>query len=207
MGLGVLIIGESGTGKSTSMRNFKPDEISIINVDGKTLPFRNQFKKVIKTDKAADVLELMQKSSSKVIVIDDAQYIMANEYMRRARETGFNKFLEIGQNMFNIVDCVKALPDDVIVYFLWHSEVSADGAIKAKTIGKMLDEKITIEGKFTIVLRTSVEDGAYKFLTQNNGQDTVKSPMGMFDGPIENDLKAVDNIIREYYGLKTKESK
>lgn len=207
MGVGVLIIGESGTGKSTSMRNFKPDELSIINVDGKTLPFRNQFKKVIKTDKAADVLELMQKSSSKVIVIDDAQYIMSNEYMRRARETGFNKFLEIGQNMFNIVDCVKALPDDVIVYFLWHSEVGTDGTIKAKTIGKMLDEKITIEGKFTIVLRTSVEDGAYKFLTQNNGQDTVKSPMGMFDGPIENDLKAVDNIIREYYGLKAKESK
>lgn len=207
MGVGVLIIGESGTGKSTSMRNFKPDEISIINVDGKTLPFRNQFKKVIKTDKAADVLELLQKSTSKVIVVDDAQYIMANEYMRRARETGYNKFLEIGQNMFNIVDCVKALPDDVIVYFLWHSEVGADGTIKAKTIGKMLDEKITIEGKFTIVLRTAVEDGAYKFLTQNNGQDTVKSPMGMFDGPIENDLKAVDNIIREYYGLKTKESK
>lgn len=205
MGVPVLVLGESGTGKSTSMRNFNPDELSIINVDGKMLPFRNQFKKIVCTDDADKVVELLKKTASKVVVVDDAQYIMANEYMRRAKETGFNKFTDIGQHMFNIVDCVKALPPDVVVYFLWHTETDSDGTIRAKTIGKMLNEKITVEGKFTIVLRTSVEDGVYKFLVQNNGQDTVKTPMGMFEGPIDNDLKLVDNTIREYYGIKTKE--
>lgn len=205
MGVPVLVLGESGTGKSTSMRNFNPDELSIINVDGKMLPFRNQFKKIVCTDDAEKVVELLKKTASKVVVVDDAQYIMANEYMRRAKETGFNKFTDIGQKMFNIVDCVKALPLDVVVYFLWHTETDSDGTIRAKTIGKMLNEKITVEGKFTIVLRTSVEDGVYRFLVQNNGQDTVKTPMGMFEGPIDNDLKLVDNTIREYYGIKTKE--
>lgn len=201
MGVPVLILGESGTGKSTSMRNFSPDELSVINVDGKMLPFRNKFKKIVCTDDAEKIVELLNKTASKVVVIDDAQYIMANEYMRRAKETGFTKFTDIGQKMFNIVDLVKALPQDVIVYFLWHTETDNDGIVRAKTIGKMLNEKITVEGKFTIVLRTQVEDGAYKFLVHNNGQDTVKSPMGMFEGPIENDLKLVDSTIREYYGL------
>lgn len=204
MGVPVLILGESGTGKSTSMRNFNAEELSVVNVDGKVLPFRNAFKKVLLTDDAEKIISSMQKTSSKVIVVDDAQYIMANEYMRRAKETGFTKFMDIGQKMFNIVDCVKALPADVVVYFLWHTEIGQDGTVKAKTIGKMLDEKITIEGKFTIVLRTSVEDGHYYFLTQNNGQDTVKSPMGMFEElKIDNDLKHVDSVIREYYGLNT----
>ncbi len=197
-----MILGESGTGKSTSMRNFVSDELSIINVDGKVLPFRNQFKKIVKTDDPVKILELLSKSTSKVIIVDDAQYIMSNMYMKRAQERGYDKFVDIGQKMFNIVDCVKSLPDDVIVYFLWHTEITNDGTTKAKTIGKMLDSTVTIEGKFSIVLRTSVEDGKYTFLTQNNGQDTVKSPMGMFEGPIDNDLKLVDSTIREYYGLK-----
>lgn len=204
MGIPVMILGESGTGKSTSMRNFNPDELSIVNVDGKMFPFRNNFKKVVNTDNSDQIIELLKKTNSKVIVVDDAQYIMANEYMRRAKETGFNKFTDIGQKMFNIVDCVKSLPANVIVYFLWHTEIDSDGIVRAKTIGKMLSEKITVEGKFTIVLRTSVEDGKYSFLTQNNGQDTVKSPMGMFEGPIDNDLKLVDTTIRNYYGLEEK---
>lgn len=201
MGIPVLILGESGTGKTCSLRNFTSDEISLVNVDGKPLPFREQFKKVICSDNAAQIMQAIAKSKSKVIVIDDAQYIMANEFMRRTKENGFNKFSEIGCNFWNLIESVKRLPVDVIVYFLMHTEETNTGIIKAKTIGKMLDEKISLEGKFTIVLRTQVTDGQYTFTTVNNGSDTVKAPMGMFEPVIENDLKAVDMRIREYYQL------
>ena len=205
MGIGVMVLGESGTGKSCSLRNFKKDELSVINVDGKPFPFRNEFDKVAKTDNAPKIIELMAKTTSKVIVIDDAQYIMANEYMRRAYEKGYEKYSQIGTSFFNIVESVKMLPDDTIVYFLMHTEETNTGSVKAKTIGKMLDSTITLEGKFSIVLRTSVQEGKYCFSTQNSGNDTVKSPLGMFDAPlIENDLKKVDTAIRAYYGLKEK---
>ena len=199
MGIPVLILGESGTGKSASLRNFKSNEISLVNVDSKPMPFPAKFEKVICTDNVQKIIQAVSKSSSKTIVIDDAQYIMANEYMRRARERGFDKFSEIGCSFWNLIETIKRLPADTIVYFLMHTEETSEGTVKAKTIGKMLDEKITLEGKFTIVLRTQVEDGIYSFRTQNNGYDTVKSPMGMFEPVIDNDLKAVDARIRAYY--------
>lgn len=203
MGIPVLILGESGTGKSYSLRNFHKDELSIINVDSKLLPFRNDFNRVICTDNAQRIIDSLRRSTSKVIAIDDSQYIMANEYMRRSKERGYDKFSDIGTNFFNIIESVKTLPQDVIVYFLNHTETAPDGTVKVKTIGKMLDEKITLEGKFTIVLRTQVQDGRYSFLTQNSGFDTVKSPVGMFETvEIDNDLKAVDTAIRDYYNLQ-----
>lgn len=206
MGIGVMVLGESGTGKSCSIRTFGAGDASIINVDGKPFPFKSQFTKVLSTDNADAIIGLLQKTQSKVVIIDDAQYIMANEYMRRSKETGYQKYNDIGSNFFNIVDAVRQLPADTIVYFLMHTEETNGGVIKAKTIGKMLDSTITLEGKFTIVLRTCVQDGKYMFSTQNNGFDTVKSPFGMFDEPlIPNDLKAVDTKIREYYGLTRKE--
>lgn len=202
MGIPVMILGQSGTGKSTSLRNFKPEEIGVINVSGKPLPFKSKLK-TIKTDKPEDIEKVIRGAKAKTIVIDDAQYIMANEFMRRAKENGYQKFVDIGRNFWAIVNAViRETPDDTNVYFMMHTEMDANGNEKAKTIGKMLDEKITLEGMFTIVLKTAVKDGNYVFLTQNNGMDTVKSPMGMFaDAEIPNDLKLVDTVIREYYGM------
>ena len=207
MALGVLISGESGTGKSASLRNFSKNEVGVINVVGKPLPFKNDIT-TYKTDNYLNVINALKKSSYKAMVIDDSQYLMANEYMRRSGETGFQKFTDIGRNFWSLVDAVqRELPDDMIVYFLHHIERDANGNEKVKTIGRMLDEKITIEGLFSIVLKTSVEDGHYFFNTKNNGHDTTKSPIGLFaEDKIDNDLKAVDTAIRDYYGMGVKKN-
>lgn len=200
MGVPILIMGESGTGKTCSLRNFSEDEISFINVSGKPLPFKKKFKYQARIEKAFDIIEMMKSAPTKVIVIDDSQYVMGFAEMRRRNETGYKKFTDIGGAYFDIVDVIKTLADDVNVYLLSHVETTTDGVIKAKTSGQMLDKKITLEGMFTIVLKTAVADGQYLFCTRNNGNDTVKSPMGMFStDTIENDLKAVDTVIRQYY--------
>lgn len=202
MGVPVLILGESGSGKSASMRNFKPGEVGIINVSGKPLPFRTSLK-CVNTDNYMQIDDTITKAKAKSLVIDDAQYLMANEFMRNAKVNGYQKFTDIALNFWTLVQTVvNDLPDQKIVYFMAHTERDASGNEKMKTIGKMLDEKITIEGLFTIVMKTVVQDGRYMFSTQTNGQDTVKTPMGMFDQPlIDNDLRMVDMTIREYYGL------
>lgn len=197
-----MILGESGTGKSASLRNFQPDEIGVINVCGKPLPFRNQMKD-LKTDDYLKIEKALKSSEKKAAVIDDCQYLMGNEFMRQAKVTGYQKFTDIAQNFWTLVQVViRELPEDVIVYFLGHIDRDQSGNEKFKTIGKMLDEKITVEGMFTIVLKTSVQDGRYLFSTRNSGSDTVKTPMGMFENPyIDNDLKMVDTVIREYYNI------
>jgi hypothetical protein len=202
MGVPVMIMGESGSGKSASMRNFTSKEIGVINVSGKPLPFRSDIK-TFRSDDYMQIDQVLHKATSKSIVIDDAQYLMSYEFMRRAEETGFQKFTDIGKNFWSLLQVViKELPEDVIVYFMCHTERDQEGNEKAKTIGKLLDEKITVEGMFTIVLKTKAIDGQYKFRTQTSGKDTVKSPIGMFaDAEIENDLKFVDQRIREYYEL------
>ena len=198
----VMILGASGTGKSASMRNFNGNEIGVINVAKKPLPFQSDIK-TYNSDNYVEIEQVLKKAKAKTIVIDDSQYLMANEFMRRATENGFQKFTDIGRNFWALVDmCITDLPNDVIVYFMQHTEVNDSGKEKAKTIGKLLDEKITLEGLFAIVLKTQVVDGRYMFSTQSNGQDTVKSPIGLFDEPlIDNDLKAVDQAIRRYYKL------
>lgn len=201
MGLPVLILGESGTGKSASMRNFDAGDLKVINVANKPLPFKNKFESV-STDNYQKIVAELKLNKKPITVIDDAQYLMANEFMRRATERGFDKFTEIAQNFWQLVNIVKELPVDHVVYFLAHIERDANGNEKIKTIGKLLDEKITVEGMFTIVLKTLVNDGQYAFATQNNGHDTVKSPIGMFPATvIDNDLKYVDEKIRNYYEL------
>ncbi len=201
MAIPVLILGESGTGKSASLRNFKPEDLKVINVANKPLPFKNKFES-ISTDDYRTIIKELKLNKKKVAVIDDAQYLMANEFMRRATERGFDKFTEIAQNFWTLVNTVKDLPSDQVVYFLAHIERDADGNEKIKTIGKLLDEKITVEGMFTIVLKTNVTDGVYSFITQNSGHDTVKSPIGMFPSiVIDNDLKYVDEKIRNYYEI------
>ena len=196
-----MVCGQSGTGKSTSLRNFKPEDVCIVNVSGKPMPFRNKHK-TFNTDDYSAIDAAIRKAPAKSIVIDDATYLMTGEYMRTANVTGYQKFVTLALNFYSLVKMAASMPDDKIIYFLGHVDTDVNGNEKFKTIGKMLDEKITLEGMFTIVLKTVVQDGKYFFSTQNSGQDTVKSPMGMFDAPlIENDLAAVDAVIREYYGI------
>ena len=196
-----MVYGQSGTGKSTSLRNFPEDKIAVINVSAKPLPFRTKLK-TYNTDDYQKILTAMSKTDRKTIVIDDATYLMVNEFMRTAKVAGYQKYTDMACSFNGLIDYAASLPDDVIVFFIGHSEQSDDGREHFKTIGKMLDNYVTLEGKFTIVLKTMVQDGKYYFCTHNNGQDTVKSPMGLFDADlIDNDLKMVDDAIREYWGI------
>lgn len=208
MSIATLILGQSGTGKSTSLRNLNPNDVLLIQAVRKPLPFRSAEWKALNadggsiyvTDNAEQIIKIMRKSSRKIIIIDDMQYIMANEYMRRSNETGFSKFTEIGRKTWEIFTEASNLADDVRVYMLSHIEQNDQGFTKIKTIGKMLDEKITLEGLVTVCLQTAVINEQYVFMTKNNGQNTVKSPIGLFESDhIENDLNFVDQKIQEYY--------
>lgn len=202
MGLPILILGYSGSGKSASLRRFGADEIALVNVNGKALPFRTRFTQTLCSDQYPEIDRFLHGTSAKIIVIDDCQYLMANEFMRRAKEKTYDKFTEIGQSFWALVRSVLSLPADVTVYFLSHIDTDENGRQKIKTVGKLLDEKITVEGMFTTVLKTAVIDGHYYFATQTDGRDPCKSPMGLFSAMyIDNDLKAVDGAIREYYGM------
>lgn len=201
MGIPVLIIGESGSGKSTSMRNFDVEEVGIFNVASKPLPFR---KKLNKKDGAtyAMITKALSEPKLKRYVIDDSQYLMAFELFDKAKETGYGKFTDMALHFKGLIDLViKGTPPDVIVYFLHHTQKTEFG-IKAKTVGKMLDDQLTVEGLFSIVLRTKAENGKYSFITQTDGWDTVKSPIEMFEREIDNDLKMVDETIRKYWELE-----
>ncbi len=215
MAIPVLILGRSGSGKTYSLKNFKPEEVGVISVEKGRLPFRSEIKtvRVPAFEKSADVnnaaqanlakyswiMNIIQKSKTKSIVIDDSQYLLVNELFDRAYEKGYDKFVNMAANFRNLIHFVNDLPeDDKIVYFLHHSEIDTDGREKCKTIGKMLDEKLTVEGCFDIVIYCQ----DHKFFTQANGQSTAKSPENMFPLEIPNDLKAVDQTIREYYGMK-----
>ena len=205
MGQLVFILGRSGTGKSYSMRNFPKDKFAVINVQGKILPFKGAGQiETTPTDRSDQIIKALEiyAKNYKSIVIDDYQYTMANEFMRRSAEKGYDKFTEIGRHAWDIANKVRELPDNVIVYVMCHTDRDDEGNEKIKTIGKLLDEKICLEGMSTIVLKTNVADGVYTFLTQNNGKDTVKSPAGMFPSyAIDNDLYYVDQKIRNYYEL------
>lgn len=224
MSIATLILGKSGTGKSTSMRNLDPANTALIQVIRKPLPFRSanwkRYNKetepqgnVFVTENWASIIKIMRGTKRKVIVIDDFQYLMANEFMRRSEEKGFDKFSDIAKHAWEVFSVASDLPDDVRVYVLSHiDENEATGAMKMKTIGKLLDEKINLEGLVTICLRTHVDNSGntaeekYRFITQNTGLDTSKSPEGMFDSDsIPNDLKAVDSAICDYYGIENSE--
>ena len=202
MGIPVLILGESGTGKSCSMRRCTPDRFGVINVSGKPLPFRTALR-TYNTDDYTAVMGALIKSKAPSVVIDDSQYLMVNTLMRRMSEKSYDKFTDIAKAHWGLVQCViQQLPPERIVYFMSHVERDQQGNEKAKTVGRMIDQYITLEGLFTIVLKTHVSDGRYTFITQNSGFDTVKTPMEMFSEiEIDNDLLMVDDTIREYYGL------
>ena len=207
MGVPVLIIGESGSGKSTSMRNFDENEVIVFNVAGKLLPFRGKLNLVQNADYES-IGKVLKAAKKKIYVIDDSQYLLAFEMFNRAKETGYGKFTDIAVRFRNMIDyIIKSLPQDVIVYFLHHAEETDSGKIKAKTIGKMLDNQLTVEGLFSIVLFCRTDGTRHVFETQSDGHTTAKSPMDMFEREIDNDLKAVDTAIREYYGMNTKGGK
>lgn len=201
MSILVAEYGQSGTGKSTSLRNFTNDEVAVINVSGKPLPFRSDLKTLSSNDYQM-ISQWLPKIKQPSIVIDDATYLMTDQFMSMAQIKGYEKYNIMAQNFFNLVEQARALPEDKIVYFIGHSEQSDDGREHFKTIGKMLDNYVTLEGKFTTVLKTVVKDGHYYLSTHNNGYDTVKSPLGMFEEDlIDNDLKLVDDIMREYWNI------
>jgi hypothetical protein len=224
MGIPVLIAGESGSGKTYSIKQLDPEQVGIFLCEKSRLPFRKQFNtyKVRNMQKDVDGKTLIYRQSvviqtvlrkpkdpKKIYIIDDSQYIMANEFFDRAGETGYQKFVDIGANFRNLIHLVNnELPDDVIVYFLHHPEMDSNtGKMKAKTIGKMLDEKLTLEGCFDIVLFAKTDGAEHWFETQSDGTTTAKSPEEMFDAKIPNDLAFVDKTIRDYYGLAPLEIK
>jgi hypothetical protein len=213
MGNSILILGDSGTGKSTSLRNLDYKETFILNVVDKPLPFRGFKNKYIMkeggnfaiSDNPNKICALIDNVSDhrpdiKNLVIDDFQYILSNEYMRRAKETGYAKFTDIGVAAFNIITKASKLRNDLNLIIIAHSSKDQDGICRLKTVGKVVDDKITFEGRFTVVLHSVVDDGNYKFLTNHNGFLLAKSPMGMFDDSlIDNDMKQILNLMKDYY--------
>lgn len=199
----VLIMGESGTGKSTSMRNCDPATTAVVNPVGKPLPFKGKYEMLNSVTESRKITKFMREQAAagkKLLVVDDFQYILSVPYMNRIKENGWDKWNDFGANYFEIIEVCKELPEDVIVVYMTHTETLDNGVTTIKLIGKLLREKITIEGLFTIVLRTGVNEGKYYFYTQNSGKDTVKSPMGMFPAyAIDNDLNYVADKVRNFY--------
>lgn len=212
MSIATLILGAPGTGKTTSLRHLSAADTLLIQAIRKPLPFKapgwaargeaHPAGNIFVTDSAPKICAMLAKTSRKVIVIDDWNLVMTNEFMRRSAETGFQKFSDIGRSAWDILSAASALPDDVRVYLLGHTDTNELGHTKAKTIGKLLDEKCPVESMFSIVLRTAVINGQYIFSTKNDGSDTVKSPIGMFGAEhIDNDLAEVDAAIASYYEI------
>ena len=199
----MLILGASGSGKSTSLRNFSPDEVGVFNVASKPLPFRNKLPLFNCAD-YGKIMAAMQKSDKKVFVVDDAQLLSVFANFARAKETGYGKFVDMALNEYNLIQYViQKLPADTIVYFLRHIDIDDAGRIHAKTIGKMLDQNLGgLEAMFSIVLLTGTDGNEHWFETQSDGYSPAKTPLEMFsEKKIPNDLKAVDQTIREYYGV------
>lgn len=207
MGECIIIYGKSGSGKSRSLINFKEDEIFLVNVIGKRLPFRSKFKYEITTDDVNKIKNGLKKMPVKSAIIDDAGYLMTNAFMRghsapKSGSSSFDLYNTIADSFWGLLTFIKTeLPEDVLVYITIHEDTTDFGETKIRTIGKLLSEKVCIEGMSTVVLRCIVRDGKHLFITQSDGSDISKSPEGMFEREIENDLKAVDTTVREYWGL------
>ncbi|MBR0161920.1 MAG: AAA family ATPase [Oscillospiraceae bacterium] len=203
MGVPVLIMGETGSGKTYSLKTFDPKEVGIFSVEKGRLPFRGNYG-MVKHATYKDIQKIFANPKLKRYVIDDSQYLLVNELFDRAKDTGYQKYTDMALAFRNLIhDVNHRLPEDVIVYFLHHTEQDGNtGKIKAKTVGKMIDQYLTLEGCFDVVLMTAVEGAEHSFITQSDGFSTCKSPEGMFPSvKIPNDLKMVDSAIRKYWEL------
>lgn len=205
MGRAILIYGRSGSGKSRAMKNFGKEEIALINTIGKELPFRGKFKFEIKTDNYEKIKKALKTMPVKTAVVDDAGYLQTNHFMRNHSTPKYggdvySLYNTLADNFWDLFRFVKdELPDDVNVYIMMHELKNDYGEAKLRTIGKLLDEKVCIEGMVTIALRCVVEGTRHFFRTQSDGTDISKSPEDMFPLEIENDLKLVDDTIRKFY--------
>lgn len=213
----ILILGESGSGKSTSLRNLDPKETMIINVIGKPLPFRGAKSKYTSlspdgstgnyyatddTNSIKRVIKLIdtKRLDIKNLVIDDFGYTITNSFMRKANQRGYDRFIEIAKDMFDILDIISSLRDDLYCFVMMHTETDNQGRSKPKTVGRMIDQYICIEGKFTTVLNATVSDGKYLFATNYDGQNMAKSPLGLFETfYIDNDLQVVRDKMQDYF--------
>ena len=203
----VLLIGASGSGKSTSLRNFKGDEVAVVNVLGKPLPFKSDIK-AGKCDDYATILKAIANTPKKTIVIDDANYLITNEFMNKSSVKGYDKYNELASNFWNLINGIKNIEGGKTVYLIMHEDTDEYGNVKPKTIGKLLDDKCNIQGLFTICIRSMFDNGNYIFRLKTNGQDCVKTPFGMFENDsMDNDLKEFDKVVREYYELDKEEKK
>ena len=205
MGRFILIYGKSGSGKSRSLKNFGEEEIFLVNVIGKELPFRNKFKYVSTTDSVDTIIAGLQRMPCKTAVIDDAGYLMTSQFMAghskpKKGSSSFDLYNDIADSFWKLIKAIKDLPEDVNVYVTLHEETNDYGDTRLRTIGKLLNEKVCIEGMSTVVLRCVTMGKEHFFRTQTDGSDITKSPEDMFtEERIENDLKAVDARIREFY--------
>lgn len=213
----ILILGESGTGKSTSIRNLDPKETYIINVLSKPLPFRayntmynDENKNYLESDRYQEVVKYLRaindrRPEIKNIVLDDFSFLMCNDYMRRAHEEGWDKYKDMGINMYSVMDMCQQFRDDLFIYILSHTEYNKKGQIAPKTVGNMVTDYVGIAERATIAFHTQIIDREYKFATQNNGICIAKTPMGMFkDMYIDNDLAEIRKVIEEYYPAEPK---
>ena len=202
MGLPVLIMGKSGSGKTYSIKEMDPESVGIFSVEKSRLPFRKKFH-VAANATYTMIIKALSAPKLKTYIVDDSQYLMANDMFDKAKVAGYGKFTDMAKNFRDLIHFINAqVPGDVIVYFLHHTETDSNtGEVKAKTCGKMLDNQLTVEGCFNIVLLATIEDKKHYFVTQSDGTTTAKSPEDMLEEKIPNDLAAVDSAIREYYEI------
>lgn len=201
MGVLVMVLGKSGSGKSTSLRNFEADEIGIFNVAGKPLPFR---KRLPKADRCGyrDIAATLAKNDLRAYAVDDSTYLMQFDNFARANDSGYQKFTDIAVSFERLLEAAMATDENTVVYFLHHPDEDERGNVRPKSVGKMLNEKLCIEGLFPIVIGCEVRDGRHVFSVEPDERGIAKAPMGMFEKDVfENDLKAVDAAIREYWQL------
>lgn len=201
MGEVVFVAGRSGSGKSYSLRNFAPDEVGVYNVLGKRLPFRARL---LSSDRPgyAGIMESLARNTFRAYVVDDSTYLMQLENFSRSDESGYQKYTDMAKNFEQLIMAAKATDDDTVTYFLHHVEDDGLGGEKLKTVGKMLDERFCIEGTCSVFIDCIVDaDGRHRFSTRPGPRSLAKAPPGMLPEDMDNDLKAVDDAIRDYWGL------